>query len=83
MIPLRSYITILVTITKQRGVPCPCHQAPRPCLKRLPDAWSEEPSDLFPVGYLGAVPRSMRGYRTVNLEQRERLYYIIIEASHY
>lgn len=58
-----------MTITKQRGVPCPCHQAPRRCLKRLLDARSEEPSDLFPGGYLGAVPRSMRGDRTVNLDQ--------------
>ena len=63
---LRSYTTCIVSITKQSGVRCPCHQALRRCPKRLPDAWSEGPSDLL-KGYLDAVPRSMRGYQTVNL----------------
>lgn len=36
-------------------------------MERLPDAGSEEPSDLSRKGHLDALPRSMRGYQTVNL----------------
>lgn len=36
-------------------------------MQRLHDAGSEEPSDRSLEGHLDALPRSMRGYQTVNL----------------